>query len=293
VSISSEAAQFFANIDAKQWLLFGLFPVFLLVAGVEFWHFRGSAVYKLEDSVASIVLGASYLVFEVLLYALFVWSIYDWVYQYRIATIEMSALWFVVLYVLVDFLFFVYHFIAHHVRFFWATHCVHHASEHMNFTTAMRQSTLYPLAAVWAFFLPLALLGFEREWIFFALALNLAYQFFLHTQWVGKLPRPVEWLFNTPSHHRVHHGRNPRYIDRNFGGTLIIFDRLFGTFAAEDPDEKPEYGITRQVYSFNPVELTIHEWRDLWRDISQSGSLAVRLKHLWAGPEWQRDSAQG
>ena len=292
MSIASEATQFLANIDAKQWLLFGLFPVFLLVAGVEFWHFRGSAVYKLEDSVASIVLGASYLVFEVLLYALFVWSIYDWVYQYRIATIEMSALWFVVLYVLVDFLFFVYHFIAHHVRFFWATHCVHHASEYMNFTTAMRQSTLYPLAAIWAFFLPAALLGFEREWIFFVLALNLAYQFFLHTQWVGKLPRPVEWLFNTPSHHRVHHGRNARYIDRNFGGTLIIFDRMFGTFAAEDPDEKPDYGITRQVYSFNPVELTLHEWRDLWQDISQPGGVAVRLKHLWAGPEWRRDLAQ-
>ncbi len=292
MSVTSEAAQFLANIDAKQWLLFALFPVFLLMAGVEFWHFRGSAVYKLEDSVASIVLGASYLIFEVLLYALFVWSIYDWVYQYRIATIEMNALSFAVLYVLVDFLFFVYHFVAHHVRFFWATHCVHHASEYMNFTTAMRQSTLYPLAAIWAFFLPAALLGFEREWIFFVLALNLAYQFFLHTQWVGKLPRPVEWLFNTPSHHRVHHGRNPRYIDRNFGGTLIVFDRMFGTFAAEDPDEKPDYGITRQVYSFNPVELTIHEWRDLWRDMSQSGSLAVRLKHLWAGPEWRRDSAQ-
>lgn len=292
MSISSEAAQFFANIDAKQWLLFGLFPVFLFVAGIEFWHFRGSTVYKLQDSLASIVLGAGYLVFEVLLYALFVWTIYDWVYQFRIATIEIDALSFAVLYVLVDFLFYVYHVIAHHIRFFWATHCVHHGSEHMNFTTAMRQSALYPLAAAWAFFLPLALLGFEREWIFFALALNLAYQFFLHTQWVGKLPRPVEWLFNTPSHHRVHHGRNARYIDRNFGGTLIIFDRMFGTFAAEDSEEKPDYGITRQIYSYNPVELTIHEWRDLWRDMSQPGSLGVRLKHLWAGPEWQRDSAQ-
>lgn len=276
-------------IDAKQWLLFILFPLFMMVAAAEWRHYRGTDIYEFKDTLASVTLGGSYMVLEVLLYALFVWSIFDWVYQFRLMTIEINPLSFLLLYLAVDFLFYAYHRTAHQVRWFWASHCVHHASEHMNFTTAMRQSALYPLAFVWAFFLPLSILGFPREWIFFALAVNLAYQFFIHTQWVDKLPKPVEWLFNTPSHHRVHHGRNPRYIDRNYGGTLIIFDRLFGTFTEEDPAEKPQYGITRQIYSYNPVWLTLHEWVDLFRDMAEPGPLKLRLKHLWAGPEWQRN----
>ncbi len=277
-----------ASIDPKQWVLFALFPVFLTLAAAEAIHFRGTAIYKWQDSLASVALGASYLLFEVALYALFVWTIFDWAHGLSPFHIDMSAGWFVVLYVAVDLLFYAYHRTAHRVRWFWATHCVHHSSEHMNFTTAMRQSALYPLAMVWAFFLPLALAGFEREWIFFALALNLAYQFFLHTQWLGRLPAPVEWLFNTPSHHRVHHGRNDRYIDRNFGGTFIVFDRLFGTFTPEDAAENPDYGITRQVYSYNPVYLTMHEWIDMFRDVAKPGPLSVRLKHMWGPPEWRR-----
>ena len=278
-----------ALIDAKQWLLFGLFPVFLLVAALEAWHFRGSKIYALKDSLASMVLGGSYLVFEVVLYALFVWAIFDWSYTYRLLDIPMDAMRFILLYVLVDFCFYLYHRTAHRVRWFWASHCVHHASEHMNFTTAMRQSTLYPLAFVWAFFLPLSFLGFAREWIFFALALNLAYQYFIHTQWINKLPRPIEWLFNTPSHHRVHHGRNDRYIDRNYGGTLIIFDRLFGSFTAEDPLEAPDYGLAKPIYSYNPIRLTLHEWLDMFSDMSRAGPLRQRLKNYWAPQDWQRE----
>ncbi len=277
-----------STIDCKQWLLFVLFPIFLVMAAVEALHFRGERVYALKDSAASLALGASYLIFELLLYALFVWAVFDWVYQYRIMAIEVTPLSFIILYLAVDFLFYAYHRTAHRVRWFWASHCVHHASEHMNFTTAMRQSALYPLAFVWAFFLPLSLCGFEKEWIFFALALNLAYQYFLHTQWIDRLHPALEWLFNTPSHHRVHHGRNARYIDRNYGGTLIIFDRLLGTFAEEDPEEQPEYGITRQVYSYNPVWLTLHEWVDMFRDMARPGPLRERLKHLWMPPNWQR-----
>lgn len=287
--IVENIVQQLAAADAKQWLLFGLFPVFLLAALVEYWHFRGAKVYAIKDSAASVSLGLAYLTFELILYALFVWAIYDSCYQYRFFTQEMNVLSFVVLYLAVDFLFYVYHRTAHRVRWFWASHCVHHASTHMNFTTAMRQSALYPLAAIWAFFLPLCFLGFEREWIFFALALNLAYQYFIHTQWIDKLPRPIEWLMNTPSHHRVHHGTNPQYIDRNYGGTFIIFDRLFGTFTEEDPEHKPIYGITRQVHSYNPVWLTLHEWVDMFGDMSKPGPLSQRLKHLWKPPEWQRE----
>jgi sterol desaturase/sphingolipid hydroxylase (fatty acid hydroxylase superfamily) len=274
--------------DPKQWVLVILFPVFLALAAAEAIHVRGTAIYKWRDSLASATLGGGYLVTELVLYPLFVWTVFDWVHGLSPLRIETSLASFVLLYIAVDFLFYVYHRTSHRVRWFWATHCVHHASEHMNFTTAMRQSALYPLAMAWIFFLPLAVAGFDREWIFFALALNLAYQFFLHTQCVGKLPAPIEWLFNTPSHHRVHHGRNDRYIDRNYGGTFIVFDRLFGTFTPEDENEKAEYGITRQVHSYNPIYLTLHEWIDMLRDVARPGPLAARLKHLWAPPEWQR-----
>ncbi len=274
--------------DPKQWVLVILFPVFLAIAAAEAIRVRGTGIYKWQDSAASAVLGGAYLISEVLLYPLFVWAIFDRVRELSPFRVEISITSFVLLYIAVDFLFYTYHRTSHRVRLFWATHCVHHASERMNFTTAMRQSALYPLALAWLFFLPLAYAGFDREWIFFALALNLGYQFFLHTQCIGRLPAPIEWLFNTPSHHRVHHGRNARYIDRNFGGTFIVFDRLFDTFTPEADNEKPEYGITRQVHSYNPVYLTLHEWIDLLRDVARPGPLATRLKHLWAPPEWQR-----
>ena len=157
----------------------------------------------------------------------------------------------------------------------------------MNFTTAMRQSWLYSFAGNWLFYTPLVWLGFEPRWVLFALSINLAYQFFVHTQWIGQLPAPIEFIFNTPSHHRAHHGRNPRYIDKNYGGTLIVFDRLFGTFVPET--EAPDYGLVRQVRSHNPIWLTIHEWVAMLRDMARPGRWQERLKHAWAPPEWERN----
>lgn len=274
--------------DAKALFLVAMLPIFALTIVLEAWRFRHTDIYSLKDSMASMTLGASYVLLEVVVNALFVYAVLDWVYSYRLMTISMNVWTFLLLFLLVDFLFYVYHYTAHKVRWFWATHVVHHASEHMNFTTAGRQSTLYAFSGLFLFFLPAALLGFAPEWGLFALAVNLSYQWFIHTQWVKKLPRAIEFIFNTPSHHRVHHGRNPEYIDRNFGGTLIIWDRLFGTFVEEREDLPPEYGITRQIHSYNPVTLTLHEFIALFRDMAKPGPLWLRLKHLWATPEWQR-----
>lgn len=282
----------YQTADAKQLFLVAMMPLFGLTIFAEAWRFRHTKVYSLKDSLASLTLGSSYILLEVVVNALFVFAILQWVYSYRIMDIPINGWTFLALFVLIDFLFYVYHFTAHKVRWFWATHVVHHASEHMNFTTAARQSTLYAFSGLFIFFLPAGLLGFAPEWGLFALALNLSYQWFIHTQWVKKLPSPIEWIFNTPSHHRVHHGRNPEYIDRNFAGTLIIWDRLFGTFAQEREDLPPEYGITRQVYSYNPITLTLHEFIDLFRDIAKPGPLWLRLKHLWAAPEWQRPESE-
>lgn len=274
--------------DWKQLLLVGMMPLFALTIVVEAWRFRHTDLYSLKDSLASMTLGGSYVLLEVVVHALFVYALLDWAYGFRLMDIPINGWTFAGLFVLVDLLFYVYHRTSHKVRWFWATHVVHHASEHMNFTTAARQSTLYAFSGAFLFFLPAALLGFAPEWGLFALALNLSYQWFIHTQWVKKLPRPIEFIFNTPSHHRVHHGRNPEYIDTNFGGMLIIWDRLFGTFVEERDDLAPEYGITRQIHSYNPITLTLHEFIDLFRDVARPGPLWLRLKHLWATPEWQR-----
>ncbi|MCC1495871.1 sterol desaturase family protein [Alcanivorax sp. 1008] len=274
--------------DPKQLILVAMLPLFSLTVVLEAWRFRHTDIYSLKDSAASMALGVGYVLLEVVVNALFVFTVLNWVYQYRLMTIEITPLTFIGLYLLIDLLFYGYHVVAHKVRWFWATHVVHHASEHMNFTTAGRQSILYAFSGLFMFFTPAILLGFDPVWTMFALALNLSYQWFIHTQWVYKLPRPIEFIFNTPSHHRVHHGRNPEYIDRNFAGTLIIWDRLFGTFVEEREDLPPEYGITRPIHSYNPVTLTLHEFIAMFRDVGRPGTLWLRLKHLWAGPEWQR-----
>lgn len=275
--------------DAKQLLLIGMVPVFGLVTIWEMFRFGRTPVYDVRDSLASVALGGSYLLVEAGFYALFVFSLGAWVYEHRLFTIPINGWTFAALFVLGDLCFYVNHRTCHRVRYFWCTHVVHHASEHMNFTTASRQSTLSAISGVWIFYLPLIWLGFDAMWVFFALSLNLAYQYFLHTQWVRRLPAPIEFIFNTPSHHRAHHGRNPRYIDRNYGGTFIVFDRLFGTFMPESEEEPPEYGIVRQVHSYNPVVLTLHEWIAMARDIARPGPLWQRLKHLWKPPEWERE----
>ncbi len=243
----------------------------------------------LRNSLTSTVMGGAYvLLSEGLMVVAVVLPLFHWLWQHRITTWALTPWTALLLFLLVDLCFYLFHLCAHRVRFFWAVHEVHHGSQYFNFTVAFRQSLMYSVTGVYAFFAPAVLLGFEPEWVLTMLAANLTLQIFPHTQWVGRLLRPLEWLFNTPSNHRVHHGRNPRYIDRNLGGVLMIWDRLLGTYQAEDPAEPPEYGVVRQFHSHNLITLTFHEFADMFRDMARPGPLALRLKHLWAAPEWQR-----
>ncbi len=159
--------------------------------------------------------------------------------------------------------------------------------------TAFRQSLTYPISGMWVFWLPLAWIGFEPQWVVLVVGINLGYQFFVHTQAVHKLPAWIEFLLNTPSHHRVHHARNDLYVDRNFGGVLIIWDRLFGTFVEERDDMPCEYGITRrQITTHNPITLTFQEWRYMWRQASRPGlRVSERLRYLWGHPDWEAPGA--
>ena len=286
-----------AELPTSQILMLLALPLTLLLAAAEWWHFRATDKFKLPDSMASIVLGLTYVaVAEGFVVIAVVAPVFHWCYQFRLATITISPLSLLALFLVVDFCFYLFHLAAHRVRFLWGVHEVHHASEHFNYTVAFRQSVLYAFVGVYAFFMPALLFGFPPEWVLGTLAANLLFQLLVHTQWLGRLPAPIEWLFNTPSNHRVHHARNPRYVDRNMGGVLMIWDHLFGTYAAEDPADLPDYGVVSQINkppSYNPITLTFREYRRIFHDMARPGPLTQRLKHLWGPPEWVRpDVAQ-
>lgn len=278
-----------SHLDWRGLLLPAMVPLFLAALLAEAARFRGQGRFLLRDSCASIGLGALYMVFDTLVTVTLVAMIFHWAYGHALFSISMTPLTGLLLFLLLEFCYYVFHRASHRIRWFWSAHVAHHSSSYMNFSTAMRQSALYSLGGNWLFYLPLAFLGFEPVWIFFMLSVNLAYQYFIHTEWIGKLHPAIEFVFNTPSHHRAHHGRNPEYIDRNYGGILILYDRLFASFVAEREDLPVEYGITRPVNSFNPLWLTVHEWVAMFRDATRPGPLRQRLKHFWAPPEWRRE----
>ena len=188
----------------------------------------------------------------------------------------------------VDFLYYWFHRMSHEIGAFWAAHSVHHQSEEYNLSVALRQGAFQSFFS-WVFYLPLAVLGFPPAIFITCSALNTLYQFWIHTRLIGKLG-PLEWVLNTPSHHRVHHGRNPRYIDRNHAGSLIIWDRMFGTFV-EETDE-PVYGVVKPLASANPLWANFAGWVDLWSVARRAAGVKDRLRPFVKAPGW-RPAEQG
>ena len=277
-------------LDERQLIFVVATPVFIAVTLWEYLRIRHDPTrMNVPEAIRNFALGAGYQVTELLFAGLIAFPVYAFLYHHRILDLELNWVTGFLTFLGVDFCFYWMHRSSHRVRWFWAAHVVHHSSERMNFSTAMRQNATNIFNGMWLFYVPLALIGFNPVWIGIAYALSLVYQFFIHTTVIGTLPPWVEGVFNTPSHHRVHHGRNPGYIDRNYGGTLIIWDRLFGTFVAEDEQAPPEYGITRPVHSNNLLVLWTHEYVDLFRAMARPGSPLSRLKHLWKPPEWDRN----
>ena len=278
-------------LDERQLIFVVATPVFIAVTLWEYLRIRHDPTrMDVPEALRNFALGAGYQMTELLFAGLIAFPVYAFLYHHRLLDLELNWATGLLTFVGVDFCFYWMHRSSHRIRWFWAAHVVHHSSERMNFSTAMRQNATNIFNGMWLFYVPLALIGFNPVWIGVAYALSLVYQFFIHTTLVGKLPGWVETVFNTPSHHRVHHGRNPGYIDRNYGGTLIVWDRLFGTFVAEDEQAPPDYGITRPIHSRNLLVLWTHEYVDLFRAMARPGGLQARLKHLWKPPEWDRDA---
>ena len=278
-------------LDERQLIFVVATPVFIAVTLWEYLRIRHDPTrMDIPEALRNFALGAGYQLTELLFAGLIAFPVYAFLYHHRLLDLELNWAMGLLTFLGVDFCFYWMHRSSHRIRWFWAAHVVHHSSERMNFSTAMRQNATNIFNGMWLFYVPLALIGFNPVWIGVAYALSLVYQFFIHTTLVGKLPGWVETVLNTPSHHRVHHGRNPGYIDRNYGGTLIVWDRLFGTFVAEDEQAPPDYGITRPIHSRNLLVLWTHEYVDLFRAMARPGGLQARLKHLWKPPEWDRDA---
>lgn len=267
-------------------------PIFLAFIGAELWiaRRRGRRLYRFADSIANLGNGIGEQIIQAFCIPITV-GVYVTVYAHaRLTTLSThSVVAWVVLFFALDFLYYAYHRASHRVNFLWAGHVVHHSSEEYNFSVALRQSWFGQQLTEWVFFLPLALAGFPPSMFVVTLTLNTLYQFFIHTRLVGTLG-PLEWVMNTPSHHRVHHARNPEYIDRNYGAILIIWDRLFGTFAREDA--KPVYGITKPFHSFNSLRAQLQPVIDVIATSLRAPRLAERLRVWLAPPErtfsWER-----
>jgi sterol desaturase/sphingolipid hydroxylase (fatty acid hydroxylase superfamily) len=196
----------------------------------------------------------------------------SWLWSYRLYTMPLAEPWtWLVLFLGQDFCYYWMHRADHRVRWMWATHSVHHSPNALNLSAAYRLGWTTRLSVAPIFFAPLVLAGFPPTLVGAALAINLFYQFWLHATWIARLG-PLEWILNTPSHHRIHHASNPEYLDKNFGGVLIVFDRLFGTFIAERPDVAIRYGLVEPLRSNNPLVIGLHEWRALGRDLTRARS---------------------
>jgi sterol desaturase/sphingolipid hydroxylase (fatty acid hydroxylase superfamily) len=216
-----------------------------------------------------------------------------WAQQYQIMSLPMTWTALIACFVLDDLRYYVHHRIAHRVRWPWAMHVIHHSSQRFSLAVALRQGWTKHFTGTTFLKIPLVLIGFDPIMVIFCGAVNAIYQFFLHTETVDKLPRWFEAVFNTPSHHRVHHGNNPRYLDSNYAGTLIIWDKMFGTFAAEDPEERPNYGLVKNLETFNPLVIFGHEYLGIFKDICKRGlSLKQRLLYIVAPPGWTHDGSR-
>jgi sterol desaturase/sphingolipid hydroxylase (fatty acid hydroxylase superfamily) len=271
-------------------------PAFLVFLVLEVLWTRRRGVrgvvrgYDLADTAASLSMGIGNVLISAVTTLGGLW-LFQFGYEHR--ELELGAappvIFVVTLFLAEDLAYYWFHRTHHHVRLLWAGHVHHHSSEYFNLSTALRQPWFTPVTGP-IFWLPLALVGFMPHHILTAQAGSLAYQFFIHTEVVKKLPAPLEWLLNTPSHHRVHHGKNARYLDRNHGGVLILWDRLFGTF--EQESEPVQYGLTKNIHTFSPLRIATHELAAMAREFRSAGSLGERFRIVFGPPRDIRPAAR-
>ncbi len=271
-------------------------PVFAVFIAIELVSLRfldddgapGGAGYELRDTRTNLIMGFGSLLVNG---AARVAALVGYAALYVLTPLRLDAhRWYtwVITLLVVDLVWYSYHRASHRVRLMWAAHQAHHNSRRFNLSTAVRQkwNPWFELL----FWVPLPLLGIPPWLIFTAFSVNLIFQFFVHTERVDRLPRWAEFVFNTPSHHRVHHASDADYLDKNYGGILIVWDRLFGSYAEET--HRPTYGLTTNIDSFNPFRLQYHEYAAIVRDVRRSGSWRERLGYLVGPPGWHPEATE-
>jgi sterol desaturase/sphingolipid hydroxylase (fatty acid hydroxylase superfamily) len=268
-------------------------PAFVALIVLEIFCKRANRPvrYQANDALASITMGIGNMITGLLLASMVVVAAV-WAYQYHLFNIGYTWWAWILCFVLDDFFYYVFHRTAHRCRWFWASHVIHHSSQHYNLSTAVRQTWTGNLSFSFIFHMPLFFIGFPPAMVFFCGGLNLVYQFWIHTEAIDKCPNWFEAVFNTPSHHRVHHAINPRYLDSNYAGVFIIWDKMFGTFIAESAADPCRYGLVQNINSYNPLRIATHEWVGMGRDLLKSRSIRQATGHVFGPPGWSIDGSR-
>lgn len=277
----------------ESWFLLLSIPFYTFLIGAEilFSNWNHKKIYSVRDTVQNVYFTLLNAGLDGLMRWLFYISVLSWSYQLRMFSLTNAYLYWFVLFILVDLAFYFEHRADHYCRLFWAVHVTHHSSEEFNLTTGFRSSIFQPVYR-FIYLTPIALLGFTPLDIVFMYSATQTYGILVHTQFIRKMPRWFEFVFVSPSHHRVHHGSNVIYLDKNMGMCLIIWDKLFGSFQEELPEEPVKFGLTKPVQdAANPVRIIFHEWQQLFRDLKKKTTLSNKLRYIFMPPGWSHDGS--
>lgn len=279
----------------EQLLLFISTPLYVIVIGVEILlsNYQFRKLYTLKDTFANIYLMVLNSVIDLLFRGIYV-LILGYFYTHKLISFENAIAYWLILLLTQDFLYYWLHRFDHEIRFFWAVHVTHHSSEHMNFTVGFRSSVFQPLYR-FIYFIPLALMGFKPMDIVFMYSATQIWGILVHTELIKKMGW-LEYILVTPSHHRVHHASNPKYLDKNMGMFLIIWDKLFGTFQQELPEEEYQpvkYGLTSSLGAETPVNLVFHEWKSITKDLMRKDiGWREKMGYVFGPPGWSHDGSR-
>ena len=273
-------------------ILLDAIPAFIILIILEIIYAIQTQrkLYEVKDAATSISLGLGNL-FIGLLTKSCILVIFIGLYKYKLFNIPYNAWWaFILCFLADDFSYYWAHRSAHSIRWFWASHVVHHTSEKYNLAAALRQTWTGNLTGSFIFWTWMPLVGFHPAMVMLMQSVSLIYQFWIHTESVYKCPRWFEFIFNTPSHHRVHHGTDLDYLDTNYAGVLIIWDRMFGSFVSEN--QRPQYGLTKQIESYNPAKIAFYEWVQMVKDVANAKSMRGVLGYIFGPPGWSEDGSR-
>ena len=277
----------------ETWFLLMSVPFYAILIGAEIFisNWKGDRFYTFRDTLQNVYLTISNGLLDLLLRSLFYVSVLAWAYNHHFVVVENVFIYWALLFLLEDLAFYFEHRIDHYCRLFWAVHVTHHSSQEFNLTTGFRSSVFQPVYR-FVYFVPIALMGYHPLDIVFMYSITQTYGILVHTKHIKKMPKWFEAVFVTPSHHRVHHASNIRYLDKNMGMCLIIWDRIFGTFQEEIKIDPVRYGLAKPLESdSNPVNVVFHEWKELWKDLRKKTSLTNRLRYLFMPPGWSHDGS--